>query len=119
MTPEEVRLYFNGLKDKNELPEIPAEVELAQIVIKTTPTPEENDRIIEKLNEIKTQIEEGANFKMKAIINSDDPGVTSNGGQYEVTKESQFIREFKEMAFSLDIGEVSKPFKSDFGYHIM
>ena len=119
VTPEEVRLYFNGLKDKNELPEIPAEVELAQIVIKTTPTPEENDRIIEKLNEIKTQIEEGANFKMKAIINSDDPGVTSNGGQYEVTKESQFIREFKEMAFSLDIGEVSKPFKSDFGYHIM
>ena len=92
---------------------------MAQIVIKTTPTPEENDRIIEKLNEIKTQIEEGANFKMKAIINSDDPGVTSNGGQYEVTKESQFIREFKEMAFSLDIGEVSKPFKSDFGYHIM
>ena len=62
VTPEEVRLYFNGLKDKNELPEIPAEVELAQIVIKTTPTPEENDRIIEKLNEIKTQIEEGANF---------------------------------------------------------
>jgi peptidyl-prolyl cis-trans isomerase SurA len=119
VTPEEVRLYFNGLKDKNELPEIPAEVELAQIVIKTTPTPEENDRIIEKLNEIKTQIEEGANFKMKAIINSDDPGVTSNGGQYAVTKESQFIREFKEMAFSLDIGEVSKPFKSDFGYHIM
>lgn len=119
VTPEEVRLYLNGLKDKNELPEIPAEVELAQIVIKTTPTPEENDRIIEKLNEIKTQIEEGANFKMKAIINSDDPGVTSNGGQYEVTKESQFIREFKEMAFSLDIGEVSKPFKSDFGYHIM
>ena len=119
VTPEEVRLYFNGLKDKNELPEIPAEVELAQIVIKTTPTPEENDRIIEKLNEIKTQIEEGANFKMKAIINSDDPGVTSNVGQYEVTKESQFIREFKEMAFSLDIGEVSKPFKSDFGYHIM
>lgn len=119
VTPEEVRLYFNGLKDKNELPEISAEVELAQIVIKATPTPEENDRIIEKLNEIKLQIEEGANFKMKAIINSDDPGVTTNGGQYEVTKESPFIKEFKEMAFSLDIGQVSKPFKSDFGYHIM
>lgn len=119
VTPEEVRLYFNGLKNKNELPEIAAEVELAQIVIKATPTPEENDRIIEKLNEIKLQIEEGANFKMKAIINSDDPGVTTNGGQYEVTKESPFIKEFKEMAFSLDIGEVSKPFKSDFGYHIM
>ena len=36
-----------------------------------------------------------------------------------LTKESNFIKEFKETAFSLDIGQVSKPFKSDFGYHIM
>lgn len=119
VTPEEVRLYFNGLKNKNELPEISAEVELAQIVVKAIPSEEENNRILAKLNELKTQIEEGANFKMKAIINSDDPGVTSNGGKYEITKESPFIKEFKEMAFSLDLGQVSKPFKSDFGYHIM
>jgi peptidyl-prolyl cis-trans isomerase SurA len=119
VTPEEVRLYFNGLKDKGELPEIPAEVEIAQIVFKAIPSKEEDDRILEKLNEIKAEIEEGASFKMKAIINSDDPGVTSNGGQYEVTKDSPFIKEFKETAFSLDVGQVSKPFKSDFGYHIM
>lgn len=119
VTPEEVRLYFNGLKDKGELPEIPAEVEIAQIVFKAIPSQEEDDRIIKKLNELKTEIEEGASFKMKAIINSDDPGVTSNGGLYEVTKESPFIKEFKETAFSLDVGQVSKPFKSDFGYHIM
>jgi peptidyl-prolyl cis-trans isomerase SurA len=36
-----------------------------------------------------------------------------------VTKDSPFIKEFKEMAFSLDVGQVSKPFKSDFGYHLM
>lgn len=119
VTPEEVRLYFNGLKDKGELPEIPAEVEIAQIVFKAIPSQEEDDRIIKKLNELKTEIEEGASFKMKAIINSDDPGVTSNGGLYEVTKDSPFIKEFKETAFSLDVGQVSKPFKSDFGYHIM
>ena len=46
-------------------------------------------------------------FKMKAIINSDDPGVTQNGGKYEVTKESQFIKEFKEMAFTLEVGQSS------------
>ena len=46
--------------------------------------------------------------------------MTQNGGQYNITKDSQFIAEFKEMAFSMDkIGQVSKPFKSDFGYHIM
>jgi peptidyl-prolyl cis-trans isomerase SurA len=119
VTPEEVRLYYVGLKDKGELPQFPAEIELAQIVLKAIPTDEEKERIIAKLNEIKSQIEEGSSFKMKAIINSDDPGVTNNGGQYTVTKESAFIKEFKEMAFTLDVGQVSKPFKSQFGYHIM
>ncbi len=119
VTPEEVRLYYNGLKKSGELPEFPAEIELAQIVLNAAPTKEENDRIVTKLTEIKKQIEEGASFKMKAIINSDDPGVTQNGGRYEVTKDSPFIKEFKEMAFSLDVGQISKPFKSDFGYHLM
>lgn len=119
VTPEEVRLYYVGLKEKGELPQFPAEIELAQIVLKAIPTEEEQERIIAKLTEIKNQIEEGSSFKMKAIINSDDPGVTSNGGQYTVTKESAFIKEFKEMAFTLDVGQVSKPFKSQFGYHIM
>ena len=80
------------------MPQFPAEIELAQIVIKAIPTKEENERIIAKLNSIKKEIEEGSSFKMKAIINSDDPGVTNNGGQYTVTKESSFIKEFKEMA---------------------
>ena len=119
VTPEEVRLYYVGLKEKGELPQFPAEIELAQIVLKAIPTEEEKERIIAKLTEIKNQIEEGSSFKMKAIINSDDPGVANNGGQYTVTKESAFIKEFKEMAFTLDVGQVSKPFKSQFGYHIM
>lgn len=119
VTPEEVRLYFNGLKEKKELPEFPAEIEIAQIVVYAEPTEEEHIRIISKLNEIKKQVEEGASFRLKAIINSDDPGVTQNGGKYPVTKESNFIKEFKEMAFTLDVNEVSEPFESVFGYHLM
>ncbi|WP_296636624.1 peptidylprolyl isomerase [Polaribacter sp.] len=119
VTPEEVRLYYVGLKEAGELPEFSAEIELAQLVIKAKPSKAEKERILAKLNEIKKEIEEGSSIKMKAIINSDDPGVTSNGGKYEVTKDSPFIKEFKEMAFSLDVGQISKPFESDFGYHIM
>ncbi len=119
VTPEEVRLYFNGLKEKNELPEFPAEIEIAQIVVYAEPTEEEHIRIINKLNQIKKEVEEGASFRLKAIINSDDPGVTQNGGKYPVTKESNFIKEFKEMAFTLDVNEVSEPFESIFGYHLM
>jgi len=120
VTPEEVRLYYNGLKAKSELPEFPAEVQLAQIVLYAEPTLEENNRIIAKLGEIKKQVEEGASFKLKAIINSDDPSVAQNSGHMgDLTKESPFIKEFKEVAFSLEEGDISEPFKTIFGYHIV
>lgn len=120
VTPEEIRLYYNGLKEKGELPEFPAEVQLAQIVLYAEPTQEETDRVINKLSEIKKQVEEGASFKLKAIINSDDPSVAQNSGHMgDLTKDSPFIKEFKEVAFSLDQGEISEPFKTIFGYHII
>lgn len=120
ITPEEVRTYFNGLKAKNDLPEFPAEVEVAQIVLNAEPTKEESERVIAKLNQIKKDIEDGASFKLKAIINSSDPSVAKNGGNLGLLKkESPFIKEFKEVAFSLDEGQISEPFKTMFGYHIV
>jgi len=120
VTPEEVRLYFNGLKEKNELPEFPAEIELAQIVLKAQPAAAEEERIIAKLSQLKKEIEDGASFRLKAIINSEDGTVTNNGGNLGlVTKESNFIKEFKEVTFSLDVDQVSEPFKTQFGYHII
>ncbi len=121
VTPEEVRIYFNGLKDKKELPEFPAEVELSQIVLLAEATKEENKRVVDKLSMIKKEVEEeGASFKLKAIINSDDPSVAQNGGLLgAITKDTNFIKEFKEVAFSLDEGQISEPFKTAFGYHIV
>jgi len=119
VTPEEIRIYFNGLEEKGELPEFPAEIQIAQLVLNAEASPEEIERILNKLNQLKKEIEEGSSIKMKAIINSNDPGVTENGGRYSIDKNSQFIKEFKETAFSLDVNQVSEPFKSQFGYHII
>ena len=119
VTPEEIRIYFNGLKDKGELPEFPAEIQIAQLVLNAEATQEELDRVVNKLLKIKKEIEAGSSFKMKAIINSNDPGVTDNGGRYTIDKNSTFIKEFKETAFSLDVNQVSEPIKSKFGYHII
>jgi peptidyl-prolyl cis-trans isomerase SurA len=119
VTPEEVRLYFNGLKEKEELPEFTAEIELAQIVLNVESTLEENNKVLAELTEIRQDILDGSSFRMKAIINSKDPGVTQNGGKMEVTKESGYIKEFKEVSFSLEKDEISKPFKTIFGYHII
>ncbi|MDV7188431.1 peptidylprolyl isomerase [Lutibacter sp. TH_r2] len=119
VTPEEVRTYFKNLEVDNNLPEFSAEIELAQIVKILKPSEEETKRVLDKLNELKKDIENGYSFRLKAIINSDDPGVSQNGGLYTLTRESGFIKEFKEIAFSLDEGEISEPFESGFGFHIL
>ncbi len=119
ITPEEVKRYFNSLEKEGNLPEIGAEIELSQIVLNVEPSQEEVDKTIERLKEIKKEVEEGGNFKMKAILYSDDPGVTQNSGFYTIERNSPFVKEFKEAAFSLEEGEISQPFKSDFGYHIL
>ncbi len=123
VTPDEVRNYYNSLKTEDALPEFGAEIELSQIVIYAVPSEEEIKRVKERLLKIKADIEAGANMNMKAILNSDDPAVASQGmgagGFYTITRESGFVKEFKEVAFSLDEGQVSDPFKTDFGYHII
>ena len=123
VTPEEVRTYFKNLEKDNSLPEFSAEIELAQIVKVLKASEEETKRVIDKLNEIKKDIQDGYSFRLKAIINSDDPAVSGNGpgagGKYTITRESNFIKEFKEVAFSLDEGELSDPFKSGFGFHLI
>lgn len=119
VTPEEVRIYYNSLKEKGELPEFPSEVKLAQLVIDIKPSEKAKQKSIDELNELKNEIEDGASFRLKAIINSDDPSVTQNGGIFSITKESGFVKEFKETAFSLDIGQISEPFETMFGYHIV
>jgi len=119
VTPEEVRSYYKSLEKEKNLPEIGAEIELSQIVLYVNPPSEEEERVINRLNEIKKEVEDGQSFTMKAILYSKDPGVTQNSGAYTITRESGFVKEFKEAAFSLTEGEISEPFKSDFGYHIL
>ena len=119
ITPEEVKRYYKSLEESGNLPEFGADIELAQIVINVNPSPDEEKRILDRLDEIREQVLNGESFSMKAILYSDDPGVSQNSGLYTITRQSPFVKEFKETAFSLDEGEVSEPFKSDFGYHIL
>lgn len=119
VTPEEVRFFYNDLKTKGDLPNFGIEVELAQISIKAIPTEESVKEVIDKLNAIKKDVENGYSMRLKAILYSEDPSVAQNGGQFSITRQSGFVKEFKEAAFSIEEGEVSEPFKTQFGYHIL
>ncbi len=120
ITPEEVRQFFSKIPE-NERPVFGAEMEIAQIVKKPKPTDAEIQEVVDKLNKIKADVEDNdASFSVKAILYSQDPGSKSKGGLIEsVTKQSGLVKEFKDVAFSLKEGEVSEPFETMFGWHIM
>lgn len=119
VTPEEVRFFYNDLKEQGKLPNFGVEVELSQIVIKAKASEAEEHAAVAKLKKMKEDIEGGYSMRLKAMLYSQDPGVTQNGGLYTIDRQSPFVKEFKETAFSLEEGEVSDPFRSDFGYHIL
>jgi peptidyl-prolyl cis-trans isomerase SurA len=119
ITPEEVRQFFNKIP-KEERPVFGAELEIAQIVKQPKAPEEEKQKVIDKLNAIKADVEDNnASFSVKAILYSQDPGSKAKGGAISMTKETGFVKEFKDMAFSLAEGEISEPFETQFGYHII
>ncbi|ESU23482.1 surA protein [Flavobacterium enshiense DK69] len=118
ITPEEVRIFFNKIP-KEELPVFGAEMEVAQIVVKPVVSQAQKQKAIDKLKEIKKEVQEGASFFSRAVIYTDDKASIPNGGYYKLTKKTQFVKEFKDVAFSLQEGEISEPFETEFGYHII
>ncbi|NQZ45794.1 MAG: peptidylprolyl isomerase [Flavobacteriaceae bacterium] len=119
VTPEEVRQFFYRIPE-NERPVFGAELEISQIVKQPVPSEEEKLRVVNRLQQIKQDVEENdASFNVKAILYSQDPGSKSKGGFYSMTRQTPFVKEFKDVAFSLQEGEVSDPFETQFGYHII
>jgi peptidyl-prolyl cis-trans isomerase SurA len=118
ITPEEVRNYFKQIPAA-DLPFFGVELEVAQIVVMPKVSAEDKQKVIDKLNGFKKEVEEGASFSTKAVLYTQDPASKSTGGYYKMNRSTPFVKEFKEVAFSLEEGEVSAPFETIFGYHII
>ena len=120
ITPEEVRQFFNSIP-KIDLPVFGTELEIAQIVIEPKVSDDENERIIDQLKLFREDILEGGmSFASKALLYSQDPGSRSKGGKYTLNrKKPRMFKEFRDVAFSLQEGEISQPFKTEVGWHIV
>lgn len=118
ITPEEVREFFKKIPAA-DLPIFGAELEVAQIVIKPKVTDADKQKVIDKLNGFRKECMEGASFATKAVLYSEDPGSSKNGGYYKMNRKTPFVKEFKDVAFALAEGEISEPFETTYGYHII
>ena len=73
----------------------------------------------QQLEDARERILGGEEFGEVAKLLSDDPGSASQGGEMGWTGPGEFVPEFEEVANNAEIGELSEPFRSRFGWHIL
>jgi foldase protein PrsA len=71
-----------------------------------------------KADQVYAQLKAGADFAALAKQDSDDPGSKDSGGKLTISK-GQTVPEFDKVSFELDKGELSKPVKTQYGYHVI
>lgn len=71
-----------------------------------------------KADEIYSQLRGGADFAALAKAESQDPGSKDSGGKLTISR-GQTVPEFDKISFELDTGELSKPVKTQYGYHVI
>ncbi len=118
VTPAEVRRFFNRIP-VDSLPYFSASVEVAQIVRVAKVSEEQKNATRLELAEIRNRILTGEDFSTVAKKHSDDPSVLSNGGNMGWSGRGRMVPEYEAMAFKLKPNEISTPFESPFGIHIM
>jgi peptidyl-prolyl cis-trans isomerase SurA len=107
----------NDVRGVNQRSEI-EQMKIRHILI----TPNEiidNETAKQRLEEARAQIMAGEDFGELAKLMSDDPGSANSGGDMGWRGPGTFVPEFEEVANSIELGVVSEPFQSRFGWHIL
>jgi foldase protein PrsA len=106
ITDEEMKTHFEENKDSYNEPE---QVEASHILVKNEET----------TNKVKEKLEAGEDFAELAKEYSTDTSNAENGGELGYFSKGTMVEEFENIAFSMNVGEISDPVKTDYGYHII
>jgi peptidyl-prolyl cis-trans isomerase C len=72
-----------------------------------------------KAQEIRKKLADGADFAATAKAESDDAGSGANGGSLGTFPHGQMVPQFEQAVFTMPVGQISEPVKTQFGYHII
>ncbi|MGI6607346.1 MAG: foldase protein PrsA [Peptococcia bacterium] len=106
ITAEEMQQYFNENKTSFDTPE---QVKASHILVDSE----------EKALEVKEKINAGNDFAELAKEYSTDEGSKSQGGQLGYFQRGDMAQQFEDAAFALEVGGISEPVETGFGYHII
>ena len=83
------------------------------------PSPADDQLALEKANQIKAQLDAGADFATLANEYTQDPSGKGRGGALGFFAKGAMVAEFDSAAFAMEDGKISPPVKTRFGYHII
>ena len=118
VTPKEVKNYFLNF-NPDSLPMVNETIEVAHILKHPPASASAIKETENKLEKLKERVLKGESFATLAILYSEDPGSSRNGGLYNAIKRGMFVKEFEAVMFSLQDGEISDVFETEYGYHIV
>lgn len=118
--------YVNDSKVTNELVQeaynrMTKEVRASHILILVDEgdSPEDTLKAFNKIKDIKNRLNAGEDFVKVAQQFSEDPSVKENNGNLGYFSAFRMVYPFENAAFNTNVGEVSKPFRTRFGYHLV
>lgn len=123
MQPREPTATPTPVPDGEEAPPpTPEPTELAEGDPTLTPTPAPRDReeTLTEIQEVRRRIvEDGEDFAELAAEFSDDASNAQDGGNLDWFGSGRMVPQFEEAAFSLEVGAISEPISTTFGYHLI
>ncbi|MEO0280846.1 MAG: peptidylprolyl isomerase [candidate division WOR-3 bacterium] len=117
VSDEEAKEYFER---KKYIFQKDQQVVISYIEIPKTPSSEDVLNAKENIEGLRNDILNGnLTFEKAAQLYSDDYGSAVNGGSLGYFKKGQMVKEFEDAAFNLKVGEISKPVKTVYGWHLI
>jgi peptidyl-prolyl cis-trans isomerase SurA len=115
---EECQAYYARIKESLQGKELiqPAHI---FIRVKQTADKDEQDAAKVRIASVYKALQEGADFETLAKTVSQDPQSAVRGGALPWVGPNQTLKEFEDVAYSLEVGQLSQPFLSTVGYHIV
>ena len=115
ITEDDLQHYYEDNKTEFTL----AEKRQASHILIRIDAPAQEESALKEITEIQAKLAEGASFETLARERSQDPGSASLDGDLGMFQQGMMVTEFDNAVFSMEIGQVSEPIKTDFGYHLI
>ena len=117
ITRKEVENFYMTYKDS--LPSLPTAYKARHILIEIKPGEKTLEKTYNKADEIRKKIISGLDFSEAAKTFSDDINSKSSGGNLGFVTRGVFVPEFEKIAFTLEKNVLSKPIKTEYGFHLI